>query len=275
MRIGVLDTVRWLALGLALVGAPAIGHAEEPTPPDVIPAKARALAQRGRAYHDAGDYGNAIISFKEAYVMAPSPGLLFNLAQAYRLQGNCDDATLMYRRYLATSPSVEGKRIAEARLTSSARCAHDAQRPAERDGHPPIEIETSRESGSLFATSPGAVRGQREKTVGIGLGLAGGLGLSVALYFALRAHDATATVERGYASGARWQDLASADARGESSATIAKAFGIGGGVAIVGGVALYLLGARTERNAVASVRIAPLSVSRAYGGSQVSIAWQF
>ena len=33
--------------------------------------------------------------------------LLFNLAQAYRLQGNCDDAALMYRRYLATNPGVE------------------------------------------------------------------------------------------------------------------------------------------------------------------------
>lgn len=269
MRIGAL------ALAAALAVAPAIARAEEPPPPEEVPAKARALAQQGRAFHDAGDYGSAIIAFKEAYVMAPSAGLLFNLAQAYRLQGNCDDATRMYRRYLATAPSVEGRTIAEERLASSARCAHEAQRPAARDGHPPIVIETSRESGSLFATSRLAVRGQREQTVGIGLAIAGGLGLSVALYFGLRAHDATATVERGYASGARWQDLAAADARGESSATIAKAFGIGGGVAIAGGVALYLLGVRTERSATGSFRITPVAVSPTRSGAQVSIAWQF
>ena len=272
MRIGAL------ALAAAIAVGPATARAEEPTPPEVIPAKARALAQQGRAFHDAGDYGNAIISFKEAYVMAPSPGLLFNLAQAYRLQGNCDDATLMYRRYLATGPGVEGKTIAEARLVSSAACAHEAQGLAARDGHRPIVIETSRASGSLFATSPAAVRGQREKTVGIGLAIAGGLGISVAMYFGLRAHDATATVEHGYASGARWQDLAAADARGESSATIAKAFGIGGGVTLAGGVALYLLGVRTERTAAGRIRIAPIapiSVSPARSGAQVSIAWQF
>src|SRR5215470_15454178 len=89
-----------------------------------VPAKARALAERGRAYHDAGDYAAAITAFTQAYVMAPSPALLFNLAQAYRLQGDCDDAALMYRRYLATGPSLDERALAESHLATVERCVH-------------------------------------------------------------------------------------------------------------------------------------------------------
>src|SRR5215470_17918444 len=89
-----------------------------------VPAKARALAERGRALHDAGDYASAITAFTQAYVIAPSPALLFNLAQAYRLQGDCEDASLMYRRYLASSPSAEERALAESQLAAVERCMH-------------------------------------------------------------------------------------------------------------------------------------------------------
>src|SRR5690606_28579845 len=73
--------------------------------------------------HDRGDYARAIAAFKEAYVLAPSPGLLFNLAQAYRLRGNCDDAALMYRRYIAAAPrSADERALAEAHLATVVRC---------------------------------------------------------------------------------------------------------------------------------------------------------
>jgi len=117
--------------------APGFAYADEPTRPSVIPQKARLLAERGRALHDAGDYGNAIIAFKEAYVIAPSSGLLFNLAQAYRLQGNCDDAALMYRRYLDTAPSRDGRALAVGHLVTVERCAHDQGVAIEPTGRAP------------------------------------------------------------------------------------------------------------------------------------------
>src|SRR5688500_20306234 len=108
-------TAKWIVAAI-LVAAPA-ARAD-----DGIPPKARDLAQKGRSAHDQGDYARAIAAFKEAYVIAPSPGLLFNLAQAYRLQGNCDDAVLMYRRYLSTGPSSEARTVAEAHLATVERC---------------------------------------------------------------------------------------------------------------------------------------------------------
>src|SRR3954468_14256022 len=161
---------RLAMLVAALAVAPATVWAEEPSPPDEIPPKARALADRGRAYHDAGDYGNAIIAFKEAYVLAPSPGLLFNLAQAYRLQGNCDDAALMYRRYIATGPAIEGRTIAEGHLETVERCAHKAALGIPQDdGAPRPKPQT--QPGDLFVASGASIsrKGEIEKDIGLGL----------------------------------------------------------------------------------------------------------
>ena len=93
----------FIAAALAVAAGSARASADDRVPPERIPQKARELAEQGRAYHDAGEYMKAIAAFKEAYVLAPSPGLLFNIAQAYRLAGDCDDAAWMYRRFLDTN----------------------------------------------------------------------------------------------------------------------------------------------------------------------------
>jgi tetratricopeptide (TPR) repeat protein len=261
---------RALFIAVALVVAPGVAAAQEPAPPEVIPPKARALAVQGRAFHDAGDYGNAIIAFKEAYVMAPSPGLLFNLAQAYRLAGNCDDAALMYRRYIATGPSVEGRTIAEGQLESVERCTHKASLGIPQDAGVPIVIKTDRASGSLFATSPrtGSDRARLEKTVGLGFVIGGGVALGVATYYGFEARSSAADVEKGYAMGAKWKDLADIDARGKHAETLATVFGIGGGVAVAGGVALYLIGRSSEH-------LAPIAIAPTKQGATVSASWKF
>ena len=98
---------------------------------DEVPAKARALAERGRADHDRGDYGAAIAEFTEAYALAPSPALLFNLAQAYRLAGRCDDAALMYRRYLTGDPAPGRPRALPARRGPPRRAVRAARADAD------------------------------------------------------------------------------------------------------------------------------------------------
>lgn len=260
---------RAIIVAAVLAAAPGSVIAGEPTPPEYIPAKARALADKGRAFHDAGDYGNAIIAFKEAYVMAPSPGLLFNLAQAYRLQGNCDDAALMYRRYIGTDPSDEGRTIAEGHLATVERCAHKASLGIPQDPNSPAAmIPTDRQSGSLFATAPVNRKARLQKDIGLGLMIGGGVAIGIASYYGYRAHEAASEVEAGYANGAKWKDLQDIDARGESSASMAKIFGIGGGLAVAGGVTLYLLGRHSER-------MAPIAVAPTKNGAAVNVSWRF
>ena len=263
MRLPTVITVATLAF------APIAASAGEPSPPDIIPDRARKLAERGRAYHDAGDYAHAIAAFKEAYVIAPSPGLLFNLAQAYRLSGSCDDALMMYHRYLETGPSPEGRTVAEGHLHSVERCAHKQGLNIPLD--PQLEhlaVVPPAPGSSIWATASPASRSRPLKQVGIGLTLAGSVAMSVALYFGFKAHDASAAVEDAYAHGAKWKDIQPIDERGQRDALMAKLFGIGGGLAVASGVTVYILGKRAERST-------PIAVRPSTTGVEVSLAWQF
>src|SRR5262245_45728658 len=112
--------MRTLAVMIALAGPAA---ADTSFGSSRVPNKARVLADKGRAAHQAGDYDEAIAAFKEAYVLAPSSGLLFNIAQSYRLAGNCDEASWMYRRFLDTSPTGMRRRLAEQHLATVEKCS--------------------------------------------------------------------------------------------------------------------------------------------------------
>jgi tetratricopeptide (TPR) repeat protein len=235
-----------------------------------VPAKARALAERGRAAHDAGDYATAITAFTQAYVMAPRPALLFNLAQAYRLQGNCDDAALMYRRFLATNPEADQRALAEAHLAAVERCLHQIalHLPVETPGSraitaPPAEPLAMRASN----TPPVSRAAQIEKDVGIGLAIGGGVSLAVAAYYAVQAHEASNEVAAGYMRGAAWRDIAAADERGRSAATTAKWLGAGGAVGLVGGIVTYLIGRSNEGP--------PVTISTMNRGVKVGVRWAY
>jgi hypothetical protein len=262
------------ALGAAILAvaavalAPASSRADDMTAGGV-PAKARTLVERGRAAHDAGDYSAAIAAFTQAYVMAPSPALLFNLAQAYRLQGDCDDAALMYRRFLATGPAPEQRALAETHLAAVERCLHKLAL------HIPIEVPSTRQIAMrapepLAATAAAPAprrRAQIEKDVGIGLAIGGGVSLAVAAYYAVQAHDAESDVAAMYAHGGKWADIAPVDARGKSAATTAKIFGAGGALGLAGGIVTYLIGRHDEGP--------PVTVSPISHGLQVGVRWAY
>jgi tetratricopeptide (TPR) repeat protein len=237
-----------------------------------IPQKAKQLAEHGRAMHERGEYDRAITAFKEAYVIAPSAGLLFNLAQAYRLQGNCDDAVLMYKRYLATNPSVDARAIAETHLATVERCVQKRALNIPLDDSvaylkvpppPGPEKVIARDKTEIERPS------QIKKHVGVGLAIGGGVALLAAGYFGYRSWDAENEVERAYARGAKWKEVESIHERGEDNARAAKIFGIGGGLAVAGGVTLWVLGRRDER--ANQLAITPT----AKGGAEVSYAWRF
>jgi tetratricopeptide (TPR) repeat protein len=233
-----------------------------------VPEKARALADRGRAAHDAGDYTTAISAFTQAYVMAPSPALLFNLAQAYRLQGDCDDAALMYRRYLATNPGPEARALAETHLASVERCLHKLAL------HIPVEIASGRlvvppppAPLAVSADAPVSRKAQLEKDVGIGLALGGSVALAVAAYYTVQAHNASNDVAAAYAMGAKWKDIAPIDERGKIASTRAKLFGAGGALGVAGGIVTYLIGRHTEQ--------LPVAVTPTARGAQLTMLWAF
>ncbi|HEY0993754.1 MAG TPA: tetratricopeptide repeat protein [Kofleriaceae bacterium] len=266
----VARAVSSLLVAIAVLLAPVAARADRGGSSDV-PAKARMLAERGRAFHDAGDYANAITAFTQAYVIAPSPALLFNLAQAYRLQGDCEDAALMYRRYLATNPSAQGQALAETHLASVERCVHmlslhiPVERASSRAVPPP---PPPRESVVVTRTQPApSRRAQIEKDVGVGLVLGGTVALAAATYYTVAAHNASSDVAAAYATGAKWKDVAPIDERGKTAAARAKILGAGGVLGVAGGIVAYLIGRHTEQ--------LPVTVAPTRHGVELGMSWAF
>jgi tetratricopeptide (TPR) repeat protein len=255
-----------VAAAIAAASAPAAAQGEVTAS---IPVKARMLADRGRAFPAAGDSPHAIAAFTQAYVIAPSPALLFNLAQAYRLLGNCDDAALLYRRYLATGPRPEERTLAEAHLAKVEQCTSKLAQP------PPIATEAASPAmGPTLdviaapATAPApSSKAHIEKDIGLGLTIGGGVALAVAAGYAVRAHDAANDVSAAFVKHAPGKDVAPLDARGRAAAATARVLGIGGALGVGAGVVMYVIGRHTEA--------APVAVAPTSHGVEVSMSWGF
>jgi hypothetical protein len=110
--------VAWEAAG----ARPAL--AVEPGPA----AQALDLYELGMAHFRARSFGEAARAFEAAYAIDPRREVLFALAQATRLSGDCPAAVPLYQKFLATRPpdqQVEATRLALARCE-------------ERDSPPPL-----------------------------------------------------------------------------------------------------------------------------------------
>jgi hypothetical protein len=102
--------------------------------------EAKQLFQRGQAAYDAQRFGEAIVLFERAYTEHPAPEFLFNIAQAHRRLGHCEEALVNYRRFLEQSPETRVRREVEghiARLRSECIEPEGPQPPA--PPHPPEE----------------------------------------------------------------------------------------------------------------------------------------
>jgi tetratricopeptide (TPR) repeat protein len=260
-----------LALGFAAL-APAVARAETP-----VPDKAKALAERGRQLHHDGNYSAAIEAYKAAYVLAPSAALLYNLAQSYRLAGDCDDAAWMYRRYLESEPNEDMRALARTHLERLEKCAHGGLRVT--DPAPPAVAQAqadvpSRAPGASPPTSsplPPATEsppGHRSKQIGTWLVVGGGGALVIATLAALDAESAASSVSDAYNNRDNSTAVRATDDRGQRSATIATVFGIGGALAVVSGAVLYGIGRHYEH--ASHVAVVPHA-----GGATVSVAWGF
>jgi hypothetical protein len=114
--------------------------------PDAI-ARARALNQRGENLFAIAEYDRAIAAYKEAYELAPTPGLLFNIAQAYRLKGpdSCKDAVRFYRNYSLALPDGANRDQVDKHLAELEPCPEPSVAivPVVPPAPPPIEQSLS------------------------------------------------------------------------------------------------------------------------------------
>jgi tetratricopeptide (TPR) repeat protein len=83
--------------------------------------RAGELATAGRAAYEAGRWDEAIAAFKEAYGLSQAPGLLFNIAQAYRSAGDRLQALDYYRLYLERAPTAANAAEVRTRIAELER----------------------------------------------------------------------------------------------------------------------------------------------------------
>jgi hypothetical protein len=82
---------------LALSAPPAFAQQTEPD-------QAREHYKKGLAAYNLGQYSEAAAEFEAAYRLFLDPALLFNIAQAHRMNGELEKALGGYRAFLRTAP---------------------------------------------------------------------------------------------------------------------------------------------------------------------------
>jgi tetratricopeptide (TPR) repeat protein len=217
----------WILLFVAICVGTAVAQPKDP---------AEAAYQEGRRLYDLRDWDNAIAKFKEAYKLHPDDKSLFNIAQSYRLKGDCVEAVGFYKTYKRNYPSASNIAAVDKFITELEPCA---QKP------PPATTATTA-TASQPPTQPEPVyedRGAGKRSMGLIIGGAGLLVAGTGVAFGLIAKSKESKVEGG--DGTQMWDP-SIETSGKRFDMLAKvSWGIGG-AAIVGGTVLFVMGKSSE-----------------------------
>ncbi|MBI4509483.1 MAG: hypothetical protein HY698_07585 [Deltaproteobacteria bacterium] len=225
--------------------------------------EARALYQEGDKFFKLAEYDKAIQAFKKSFLLSNAPLLLFNIAQAYRLKGDCAQAIRFYQNYLNEDPNPTNKKDVEVAM---GQCAAPTAKGPDTDAaaNAPVEsvgqraqetIDIGSREGPEIGAAPVVQEPKPAAEVrdlpGRSLRLAGlivaGAGMAMAgtgIYLGLDAHATESSVEEHEGP---WDPV---DEERERSAKkksfVASLLTAGGIAAIAGGGALYYLGIRRQ-----------------------------
>jgi hypothetical protein len=222
---------------IAALAALEMTAAADPTAEDHFNAGQEAYAR--------GDFSTAIGEWQASYMLSGENDLLFNLAQAMRLSGDCAGALSTYRKYSAGDPAAsEQHKLAEDFARDlEAKCGAkqvqvvDPPRPAPQPTPTPVAGLNDREDR---ATHPDRTL----KIAGLATGGAGVAVLATGLILGRHASsigDEVTSACRTTCDWATWKDK---DAAGRRDAAIGRALDVAGVVGIAGGAVLYYFGIR-------------------------------
>src|SRR5437762_2583134 len=96
-------------LALAAAGAAAAGE-----PPPADEGRARELYRDAQKLYDVGEYSEAEMAFKKAYLLFDHPAFLLNMAQCERQMRRNTEALTLYRAYLRRAPAAVNRAEVEA-----------------------------------------------------------------------------------------------------------------------------------------------------------------
>jgi tetratricopeptide (TPR) repeat protein len=106
-----MGMMKGLAGGLVLLLSIA-AHAQSASETEQL----RKHFEDGSKAFNLGEFKHAVDEYKAAYNIRPDPVFLYNIAQAYRLDGNLQQALFFYKSYLTNSPKAPNRRECESRI---------------------------------------------------------------------------------------------------------------------------------------------------------------
>lgn len=266
----------------------------QPTPPAPAPgqpamtedekkAKARSLYEEGLKHYNLGEYDSAIAAFKSAYAISSAPGLLFNIAQSYRLKKDYEEASNFYLTYLRLKPDAPNRSDVEQRIEEMNKLLDEqkamGKRPPEGTVPPEGGSATSSKSKDPTVTvnlmdnrggrGEGGAGGGSLMTAGYATAGAGAALVITGLVFGRMAKNAEKELNQLSADMGTWtqdeQDLYDAGRRNNIIAIISF---VAGGAAVATGATLYIMGTLKKKDA--SVAVVPGKT-----GTTVAVGWSF
>jgi len=193
-------------------------------------AQAKAHFKQGRDYQDQGYYAKAAEEYKTAYELDRRPEMLFNIAQAYRLADDKQQALDYYQQYLAAQP--EGLGAAESRQhVEELQRQIEAARAAPPPPPPPPAATELRSSPAL-------------RIAGLATAGGGAIALGIGIKFGIDARAAGDDISK-HTGDWTLADQAHYEA-GQRAQTIMVIAYVTGGVLVATGGVLYVLGTRTH-----------------------------
>jgi tetratricopeptide (TPR) repeat protein len=240
---------------LALVAAPVFGE------PRAAQTRADVLFEQGQTHYQAGEYQAAIPLFQEAYELVHDPVYLFNIAQSYRKVADCLNAFDYYNRYLAQDPTSKQRDKVTAWLRELQPCVEQRHKE-QQDARDAEQLRRDAERRRIEAATPRFAdvdRGGPYRIAGIATASVGLAGLAAGIVYSIRGANLHDELQTTCAKGCNWNDPAirAKDSAGSRANVYAAVGWIGGGVAALGGVGLYLLG----RNRFERVQVTPTGVA--------------
>jgi tetratricopeptide (TPR) repeat protein len=235
--------------------------------------EARDLYKQGMTHYELGEFDVAIDEFKRAYALTSAPGLLFNIAQVYRMKKEPEQAVYFYRTYLRLLPNAPNRADVEALLAENQALvdAAAAKKRAEAEAAPAPGLAAPARAAVAVAAMPAPPPPPRRRPwrvelwSGVGAAALGIGALASAVAVGARASSdaariSSADAERDVPWDASkqqlWRD-------GQNSANASLALYVAGGVVAATGAVLIAVGLR-DRARVRSFAVAPSSTGATF-----------
>lgn len=162
-----------IAILLAALAPPALAQQTEPD-------QAREHYKKGLAAYNLGQYPEAAAEFEAAYRLFLDPALLFNIAQAHRMNGDLEKALNGYRAFLRTAPPATQNRaqaekwrqelekeVAKAKAAAPATPATASKPTSTAAASPPVEPAPAPAAPAPAAPAPMVPAGSPEPTLAL------------------------------------------------------------------------------------------------------------